>query len=118
MPPPAAPLENKHEGEMQEPPPVPAGTVDMADAANAMEAFLSTPLSLEAVSLLFTSVEVGTLFGLLDAEQSTAQLASDCVRRAFNHEVGMDVLESLNESLVRNSFIVLPQSKHQAATQI
>ena len=93
MPPPAA-LENKHEGEMQEPPPVPAGTFDMADAANAMEAFLSTPLSLEAVSLLFTSVEVGTLFGLLDAEQSTAQLASDCVRRAFNHEVGMDVLES------------------------
>lgn len=74
---------------MEEPPP--AGQ----EPAAAMEAFLSSPLSLEAVGALFAQVEVGTLFGLLDAADRTeAQLASDCVRRAFNAEVGMDVLES------------------------
>jgi hypothetical protein len=56
----------------------------------AMEAFLSTPLSLDAVGKLIDGVPGGlpAMFGAVES-----QLASDCVRRAFAPELGMDVLE-------------------------
>ena len=56
----------------------------------AMEAFLSTPLGLDAVGKLIDGVPGGlpAMFGAVES-----QLASDCVRRAFAPELGMDVLE-------------------------